>query len=137
MTADQHRCAPLQRGYSLLELLIALMVLSIGILALAKLFPTASRAQVRDRMRTAASYYCQEKLELLRGLTYSDPNIQEGRYPNATSTESCGTSGAWQRYYQVTQLNEPLDNLRTVSVVVRWNTQTGTDSVTATTYVDR
>ena len=54
-----------ERGTSLAELMIALVVLSIGLLAVAQLFPAGSRGQVQDRMLTTASYYAQGADELL------------------------------------------------------------------------
>ena len=124
------------RGFSLIELLVALVVLSLGVLALARLFPAASREQLRDRMRTAASYYAQDKVEALRALPTTDINLADGRHPGALTNESLGTTGAWQRYYTISHLDEPLDNLARVDVVVRWTTARGPDSVLATTYLE-
>jgi len=47
-----------------------------------------------------------------------------------------GTSGQWQRFYQVTTMASPLENLKLVTVTVQW-TYMGARSVTATTYVRR
>ncbi len=133
MTASP-RSSP--RGYSLLELMIVLVVLTLGILAIAKLFPTASREQVKDRLRTAGSYYAQEKVEVLRGDQINDPDVTDGRHPDATTNESCGTSGAWQRYWTVSHLADPLGNIARIDVTVVWHDVSGSDSTTATTYVD-
>ena len=123
------------RGYSLSELMIVLVVLSLGILALAKLFPAASREQLRDRMRTAGSYYAQEKIESLKTMLATDPDLGDGRHPDATSVETLGT-GSWQRYWTVSHLTDPLSNVVRVDVIVRWTTTRGPDSVTAITYVN-
>ncbi len=125
-----------QRGTSLAELMIALVVLSIGLLAVAQLFPAGSRGQVQDRMLTTASYYAQEKIEQLVNVPWSDDSLSVGRHPPGTATVNLGSLGQWQRYYQVDLLDPPLDNLKKVTVTVSWRVQ-GARSITATTYVRR
>ncbi len=117
-------------GYTLIELMFVLVVLSIGILATVKLFPFASREQVRDRMRTAGSYYAQQQVETLRGLGYNDISVQEGRYPAAGTT----ALGAYQRYYTVTDMEDPLPNRKPVLVDRRLTPSVGPDRVVSTTY---
>jgi Tfp pilus assembly protein PilV len=120
-----------ERGTSLAELMIALVVLSIGLLAVAQLFPAGSRSQVQDRMLTTASYYAQEKIESFVNLPWNHTSLTEGRHPAGTATENLG---AWQRFYQVDIMDPPLDNLKKITVTVSWTFQ-GNRSVTATTYV--
>lgn len=122
-----------ERGTSLAELMIALVVLSIGLLAVAQLFPAGSRGQVQDRMLTVANYYAQEKIENFVNLSWSDPNLSIGRHPPGTATENLG---AWKRFYQVDAMAPPLENLKKVTVTVSWTFQ-GTRSVSAVTYVRR
>ena len=124
-----------ERGSSLAELMVALVILSIGLLAVAQLFPAGARGQSQDRMMTIANYYAQETIERLSNLDWSHTDLTAGRHPAGTATESLGTSGAWQRHYQVTQMAAPLDNLKKVTVTVAW--KAGTKSVTATTYYKR
>jgi prepilin-type N-terminal cleavage/methylation domain-containing protein len=124
-----------QRGYSLSELMIVLLVLALGILALARLFPAASREQVRDRLRTSASYHAQEKLELLRGLAANHVDVSEGRHP-AAGAETVGSTAALERYWTVSYPSGALQSVARVEVVVRWVTAAGSDSVVATTYLN-
>lgn len=124
-----------ERGATLAELMVALVVLSIGILAVAQLFPAGTGSQLQSRMTNTANYYAQEKLEQLRGIGWTDAALSAGRHP-ASGTESLGTSGAWQRFYEVTAMSAPLGNLKRVDVTVSWNYH-GTRSVTTTTYVRR
>jgi prepilin-type N-terminal cleavage/methylation domain-containing protein len=125
-----------ERGASLIELMIALVVLSLGILAVAQLFPAGARGQVSDRMATAASYYTQEKLEELNRLAWGDQALTVGRHPAGTATEALGTTGRWQRFYVVSTLPAPLDNLKKVTVTVGW-TFMGARTVESTTYLRR
>lgn len=125
-----------ERGASLIELMIALVVLSLGILAVAQLFPAGARSQVRDRMMTSGSYYAQEKLEELNRIAWADPALATGRHPPGTASEALGATGKWRRHYEVAALPAPLDNLKKVTVTVGW-TFMGVRSVQSVTYLRR
>ena len=123
-----------ERGMTLVEIMIALVVLALGVLTLGRLFPSASTTQLRGRMMTAGNYYAREKLEELSALSWSDTALNVGRHPSATGAEALGTSGAWKRYYNVTVMAAPLAELKSVTITVRW-TATKTESTTSTTYL--
>jgi type IV pilus assembly protein PilV len=123
-----------ERGMTLVELMIALVVLAVGVLTLARLFPSASSTQLRGRMMTAGNYYAREKLEELSALAWADTALNAGRHPSATGVEALGTGGAWKRYYNVTVMAAPLAELKSVTITVRWST-TKTESTTTTTYL--
>ena len=125
-----------EAGSSLVELMIALIVIAIGVLAISQLFPAGSRGQNRERMLSAANHYAQDAIEDLSTKTWLDPALSPGRHPGGTATTPLGTSGAWRRYYTVAQMAAPMDNLRSVTVIVYWTT-VRRDSVTATTYLRR
>jgi prepilin-type N-terminal cleavage/methylation domain-containing protein len=125
-----------ERGATLIELMIALVVLALGILAVVRLFPAGARSQLGDQMLTSGNYYAQEKIEVLNHMLFSDPQLTDGRHPPGTATEACGTSGKWHRYYEVTSLAAPLDNLKRVTVTVTW-TFMGARQTQSTTYLRR
>ena len=136
MTRPPVRIPRSERGASLIELMIALVVLSLGILAVSQLFPAGTRSQVSDRMLTSGNFYAQEKIEVLNHLTWSDPQLTDGRHPAGSATEACGTTGRWHRFYEVTTLAAPLENLKKVTVTVTW-TFMGARQVQSTTYMRR
>ena len=126
-----------QRGTSLVELLIALVVLAFGILAVGRIFPTGARSQVQDRLLIGANYYAQEQLEHLTGRDWSDPLLADGRHPGGAAMDTL-RGGTWVRFYQVTPMTGALDNLKRVDVTVRYQGVNQMQrSVTATTYVKR
>ncbi len=124
-----------ERGITLVEVLIAVLVMTTGILALGRLIPAATRGQHSDKMLTQANAYAQQKVETLQTLTWSDPLLAVGRHP-ASGGDSLGATGRWQRYHEVTTLAAPLDNLKKVTVTTTWNFM-GPHSVTGTTYLRR
>ena len=136
MTRDPRTPHPEQRGASLIELMIALLVLSLGILAVAQIFPAGARGQLQDRMMTSGGYYAQQKLEELNRLAFSDAALTDGRHPPGTATEALGSTGKWKRFYDVSTLPAPLDNLKKVTVTVNW-TFMGARSVQSVTYLRR
>ena len=60
----------LQRGFSLVEVLFALVVLSVAVSGLAHLLTVAAYTNARARATTYAAVLAQQKLEQLRGLAY-------------------------------------------------------------------
>jgi type II secretory pathway pseudopilin PulG len=124
-----------QRGITLVEVMIAILVMTTGILALGRLMPSAVRGTQSDRMLTQGNAYAQQKVEDLQTLVWSDPLIQDGRHP-ASSNEPLGANGQYQRYYDVASMAAPLDNLKKITVTVEWNWM-GPHNVTATTYMRR
>jgi Tfp pilus assembly protein PilV len=122
------------RGISLVEVLIALVFLTVGVLAVGQLFPAGARAQTTARLTTSANYYAQERLEQLAGLDFSATDLDAGRHP-ASGTDAVGDHGTFGRFYEVTAMTSPLDNLKKVTVTVQW--AGGTRSVSTTTYVRR
>jgi Tfp pilus assembly protein PilV len=122
---------------TMVEMLIALVVLAIGILAVGRMFPLGARSQVQDRLLTAASYHANEQMEQLRSKTWADSALTDGRHPSGTATEAIG-GGQWQRFYTVETMASPLDNLKRVDVTVQYQgAGVSGRSITTTTYVRR
>jgi len=130
---DDHDRRARERGFSLLELLVALVVLSVGVLALAQLFPAGSRAQIQAKQLTSANFFAQQKVEQLSLLSWTDPDLAAGRHPPGAACDTVGPHQELFRFYQVDILAAPLDELKRITVTVSSRFQTR--SVTATTYV--
>lgn len=121
-----------ERGVTLVELCIALVVLAIGVLALAQTFPAGARKQTRDRLFTSASDYVQDQAEILSTKSWGDAEMNLGRHPSA----GYDSLGRLLRYYDVSSMASPLDNLRKVTVRVQWNYM-GARACSTTIYVRR
>src|SRR5262245_3014978 len=59
-----------ERGFSLLEVLTATMIMTVGLTALAQLFAISTRANFSAKSTTTAAILAQQKMEQLRGLTW-------------------------------------------------------------------
>ncbi len=60
-----------ERGYTFIELLVAITMLAIIIVPVAALFTTGYAGMVRAGRRTAASNYCREKIEEVKANGYN------------------------------------------------------------------
>ena len=126
-----------ERGATLVELMMALVILAIGLLAVNQLFPAGTRAQTKARMLTSASGFVQQKVEQVSAVSWADTALTIGRHPPGTAAEALGDLGSIRRYYTVDSMAIPLDNLRKITVQAYWLSLGDTMSVQTTTYVRR
>ena len=81
-----------EHGFTLIEVLIALAVFSIGILAVGSLQLRSTGGNTNARILTEASIWGQDRVETLMSLPYTDPNLAAG------GAQYTATSGNyWQR----------------------------------------
>ena len=137
MATTPTKMARPERGSSLIELMMALVILAIGLLAVNQLFPAGTRAQTRDRLTASASAYTQQKIEQVATYTWADTGLSVGRHPAGLVTEAMGDLGTIRRFYTVDTLPIPLDNLRKVTVETYWLSLGDTMRVRTITYVRR
>ena len=102
------------KGFTLLEVLIGLVILSIGLLAIAGMQVTSTRGNFFSKNITEGSYVAQDRLEFLNNLPITSAQLQTGNYNDGTITYS---GVLFNRSYGV------VDNggLRTINYVVSWN----------------
>src|SRR5258705_8254517 len=134
-TLPGHSRPASERGVTLVELMVALVVLAVGVLALAQPFPAGTRKQARDRIFTSANAFMQDKVEELGTKNWADPEMSVGRHP-AAGFDSLGAARSLLRCYDVTSMAIPLDNLRRVTVRMQWQ-YLGARACSTTIYVRR
>jgi prepilin-type N-terminal cleavage/methylation domain-containing protein len=59
-----------ERGFSLVETLVATTIMAVGLASLAQLFLISTKSNQSARLTTTASVLAQQKMEQLRGLTW-------------------------------------------------------------------
>jgi type IV pilus assembly protein PilV len=69
-----------ERGFTLTEVLIGLIILAIGILAIAGMHITSIRGTSFSNSLTQASVIAQERLEFLKSLPLNDASLDTGDY---------------------------------------------------------
>ena len=103
-----------EHGFSLLELLVAITVLSIGLLGIAGLQGSSIKRNVSAIRNTEATALIEDKIEEYRNTPYT--SITEG-----TETDSAlGSGGVFNRTSTV-QNNTPMPDTKTITVEVSWS----------------
>ncbi|MFQ5918099.1 MAG: prepilin-type N-terminal cleavage/methylation domain-containing protein [Candidatus Binatia bacterium] len=103
------------RGFTLLEILVAVTLLSIGLLGVAGLTVGIMRGNRHSNMTTTATTLAQDKIEDVRANGYS--GTPAGTFPEPYNNAD------FPFYKRVTVVtdNTPSPNMKTVTVTVYWN----------------
>lgn len=119
-----------QRGVTLLELLIAMMLLAVALVGLAASFPLAVFGVTAGGFQTTATLLAQQSIEVAKHTPYALlPSTDSGGFQLVP-----GYSGGFTRNIQVQQ-GFPTVTTTTVTVVVRFRGGTGlNDSTVATIF---
>ena len=107
----------MNRGFTILETMVAILVLTIGITAVLQVFPLCTNIQKSNEMENQAIFLAQEKIEQEIFKTYE--NIQIG-----TIIEDPVYS-PYERFVRETNITleeaGPDSGLKKIEVIVRWN----------------
>ena len=106
------------KGFSLIEVLVALVILAIGLLAIANLQIASTRGNFFSNNLMQATYIAQDRLEFIKNFPSTSPQLNAGNYNDGTSTIS---GIVYNRRYSVTANGD----LRTINYIVTWNDGTG------------
>ena len=117
MRVDQKKGRPIgEKGFTLLEVIEAISILTFGLLAVASMQMTAIRGNYNASNITEATTVAQDRLEDLMGLLYSDPLLVPGI--NLSDPAPPSPSG-YTIIYDVLD-NNPMMNTRLIKVTVKW-----------------
>ncbi len=100
-------------GYTLIELMIALMILAIGVLGVWSMQGAAVHSNVKARQITGSAALGSDQFEKLMRLPYDDAMLAPG---STTIRDEGNYSVTWT----VSNLNEPIANVKTVTVTASW-----------------
>lgn len=110
------------RGFTLLEILIALLILATGLLALAKFQGTLMQDNALAKQRTEATMFAQQKIEVLR--SYSQMSTYAGMRTGSDTVT--GTSASFTRAWTITSYtNTSAPQYTNVVVSVTWKDNGG------------
>ena len=102
-----------QRGFTLIEILIAMSILSVGFLGSASLAVGIIKGNYHAKSVTTAIVLAQDKLE----------DMKKAGYPFAvSSTEGYNSMPEFRPYKRVTTVsaNTPLTDMKTINIEVFW-----------------
>jgi len=121
------------RGFSLLELIIAIAVLAVGLVGVLQIFPIGLRASQRAGMMTKASFLAQNKIEDVKLAGFDAITELPPKMPLS------GKDGDFEWTIKIDNLSlegvESSDDMRKVIVTVTWPERNTTRSKDFITYV--
>lgn len=119
-----------QRGASLLEILVALMLFGAGITLAMRTLPESTTATSRGRNVTKATNLAIEKLEELMSLEYSDADLSTGTHNDPKNP----IDEHFRRRWEV-QGDVPVVDMKRVDVTVTFDTGSADSTATVGTYI--
>ncbi|NLC71949.1 MAG: prepilin-type N-terminal cleavage/methylation domain-containing protein [Desulfuromonadaceae bacterium] len=114
-----------QEGFGILEVLIALTIFAVAVLALAQLQIGAMKGNTTSRQLTEASYLAQNKLEQLVSLPFPSLVDDGAGSLNSTGADADGTEttsvlGATYQISWNVDDNNPEADMKMLQVIVTW-----------------
>ena len=106
-----------KKGFSLIEVLVGLVLLAIGLLAIAGMQVTSVRGNFFSSNMTQASIMAQDRLEILRNLPFDDAALSLGNHAEGVIPGTIFT-----RDYEVAGIVGA--NMVNITVRVRWTDRT-------------
>jgi prepilin-type N-terminal cleavage/methylation domain-containing protein len=112
-----------QRGMTLVELLVAVFIITVGLVAIGAGFQIATSGVAAGQQQTTATYLAEQHLESMKSFAVSS-NGSQG-FANVTSTnfaatEGYGTITNYATYRRTTTITDPTATTKRITVSVFW-----------------
>jgi type IV pilus assembly protein PilV len=101
------------KGFTLIEVVAGLIILVIGLLAIATMQITSMKGGYFSSNLTQATVFAQDKLEYLNNLSYTDSNLNGGHH-----NEGAISGTIFLRQYYVVE--DAGNSIKTITVIVNW-----------------
>ena len=99
--------------------------MAVGLLGIAAMQLTSTKTGYFSSNVTQAAIFAQDKLEYLKNLSYSDPNLSNGQHNEGVIPDTL-----FSRQYHV--LEDPGNSMKTITVTIQWTDQ-GNHSISFST----
>jgi type IV pilus modification protein PilV len=109
-------------GFTLLEVMIALVILSIGLLGLGALQLVAVRSNSFSSEMTYATMIAQQQVEALKTLPFTDGLLMAATSANPHTAMGSSKGVQYTISWTVTD-NTPATDMKTINVKVQWQSQ--------------
>lgn len=114
-----------KKGFALTEVLVGLIILSIGVLAITTLHIASTKSGYFSNNIAQATILAQDKLEYLKNLSYHDSDLSSGQH-----NEGILPGTIFSRQYAIVE--DAGNSLKTITVIIEWADQ-GNHSISFST----
>jgi type IV pilus assembly protein PilV len=118
------------RGFTLIEIMVAVALLVIGILGLIATATSVIQGNAISRQMTTAMALAQERMEILKRLSYTASDLTSGSHTDPGNPLSTIYTRSW-----TVADNSPAANMKTVQVTVAWTRKGSNHSVNLQTII--
>ena len=119
-------------GFTLVEMMVALVLFGVGVMALAQSLPNGLSVRDKARRMTVATNLAQETVEQLRNLPFNDASLAAGQHTHPDNP----VDGAY-RCRWVVQDGIPVPDMKRIVVTVSFPTSTADSVAVITTQISR
>lgn len=118
-----------EKGASVVEIMVALLIFGIGLVAAIRVLPESSAKTTRSRNKTIAVNVAQEKIEELMAAGYQHADLTAGNHDDPNNP----ISNSYNRTWTVTD-DTPVIGMKLISVSVTFPTASKDSVATLRTY---
>jgi type II secretory pathway pseudopilin PulG len=120
----------MNRGFSLLEVMVSGALLIVGVTAALQGYSTATQRAIKDRHLTQAIHAAESAAESVLAREQSDGDLNAGNHPDMLFFDDVGhelPSAAGASYVASWSINAntPIENIRRIAITVRWTDSGG------------
>ena len=121
-----------RRGFTLVEMMIALVLFGVGMMALAQALPNGLSVRDKARRMSVATSMAQEEIERLRNLPFNHADLDAGPHADPDNP----IANAFRRSWEV-QADTPVTDMKRVAVTVSFVTDSADSQAVVTTLIAR
>jgi type IV pilus assembly protein PilV len=122
-----------RRGFTLMELLVALVVLTTGLFALVGLLNTATRQNRTSQNLTTAVVLAEQKLEVFKNTPFTSLSLVTDQADPGNPLNGAGLQGGiFNRYWTIKNYSP---NVYQVTLTISWTDQLGSRSYSFDTLI--
>lgn len=103
-----------EQGFTFIEIVVGLIILAIGLLAIASMQITSIKGSAFSSHLTQASILAQDQLEYLKNLSFDHPDLNSGKHNEGQVSDTI-----FSREYEVVE--DTGNMLKTIIVTIQWN----------------
>jgi Tfp pilus assembly protein PilV len=118
-----------EKGASVVEIMVALLIFGIGLVAVIRVLPESSAKTTRSRNKTIAVNLAQEKIEELMARNYDHADLSPGSHDDPNNP----VDDHYMRAWTITD-NTPVQGMKMISVTVSFPTSSADSVATLRTY---